>query len=95
MMKKQKHVSQYWLKDEAHEGMLANPDFWNFDDFDSLQKFTGTHPSVMLDRIQRQNWKVELDISRKKFSFKEKVLYQFEKMTGVRLFDFRNYRLLK
>ncbi len=95
MMKKQKHVSQYWLKDEALEGMLANPDFWNFNDFDSLEKFKDTHPAVMLERIAKQNWKVEIDISRKKFSLKERILYQFEKITGIRPFDFKNYRLLK
>lgn len=95
MMQKQKHVSKYWHKDEDLESMLANPDFWNFNDFDSLQKFTGTHPKVMQDRIAKQNWRVELDISRKKFSFKERLLYRFEKLTGIRPFDFRNYRLLK
>ncbi len=95
MMQKQKHVSKYWHKDEDLEGMLANPDFWNFNDFDSLQKFTGTHPKVMLERIERQNWQVDLDISRKKFSFKERLLYRFEKLTGIRPFDFRNYQLLK
>lgn len=95
MMKKQKHVSQYWLEDEALAGMLANPDFWNYSAFDSLEKFKGTHPAVMLNRIARQNWQVELDISQKKFSLKERILYQFEKLTGIRPFDFKNYRLLK
>ena len=95
MMKKQKHVSQYWLEDEALAGMLANPDFWNYSAFDSLEKFKGTHPAVMLNRIARQNWQVELDITQKKFSLKERILYQFEKLTGIRPFDFKNYRLLK
>jgi glycosyltransferase involved in cell wall biosynthesis len=95
MMKKQKHVSQYWLEDEALAGMLANPDFWNYSAFDSLEKFKGSHPVVMLERIARQNWQVELDISQKKFSLKERILYQFEKLTGIRPFDFKNYRLLK
>lgn len=95
MMRKQKHVSQYWLKGGDLESVRANPDFWNFNDFDSLQKFNDAHPSVMHDRIARQNWRVELDISQKKFSFKEKLLYHFEKITGIRPFDFRNYRLLR
>ncbi len=95
MMRKQKHVSQYWLKDGDLESMRANPDFWNFNDFDSLQKFNDAHPAVMQERIARQNWRVELDISQKKFSFKEKLLYRFEKVTGIRPFDFRNYRLLR
>lgn len=49
----------------------------------------------MKDRISRKNWQVQMDIGRKKFSFKDGLLYWFEKWTGIRLFDFRNYRMLK
>ena len=93
-MQKQKNVSPYWLGDADMQKMLLNPDKWNFEDFDSLEKFTGTHPAVMLDRIERKNWQVELDISQKKFSFKNRVLYYFEKLTGIRPFDFKNYRIV-
>ena len=95
MMQKQKNVSPYWLGDADMEKMLMNPAAWNFESFDSLEKFTGTHPNVMLDRINRKNWQVTLDISRKKFSFKNRLLYYFEKLTGIRPFDFRNYRVIR
>ena len=95
MMQKQKNVSPYWLGDADMEKMLMNPAAWNFEAFDSLDKFTGTHPNVMLDRIKRKNWQVTLDISRKKFSFKNWLLYYFEKFTGIRPFDFRNYRVIR
>jgi glycosyltransferase involved in cell wall biosynthesis len=95
MMQKQKNVSPYWLGDADMEKMLMNPAAWNFESFDSLENFTGTHPSVMLDRINRKNWQVTLDISRKKFSFKNRLLYYFEKLTGIRPFDFRNYRVIR
>lgn len=95
MMKKRKHVSQYWHDDTEIASILADPDFWNYNDFDSLQRFTGTHPEVMQERIRQKNWQVTLDISKKKFSFKDKLLYHFEKLTGIRLFDFKNYRILK
>lgn len=94
MMKKMKNFSKLWHSDQALEEMMKAPDFWNYDAFDSLEKFTGTHPAVMQERIARQNWKTELDISKKKFSFKDKLLYYFEKSTGIRLFDFRNYRII-
>ncbi|MBW0179128.1 glycosyltransferase family 2 protein [Sediminibacterium sp.] len=94
MMKKIKNFSKLWHSDQVLEEMMKAPDFWNYDEFDSLQKFTGTHPAVMHERITRQNWKTELDISKKKFSFKDRLLYHFEKITGIRLFDFRNYRII-
>jgi hypothetical protein len=49
----------------------------------------------MHDRIRQKNWKLELDITKKKFSLKDRVLYYFEKITGIRPFDFRNYRLIR
>lgn len=94
MMKKMKNFSKLWHSDQTLEELMSAPDFWNYDEFDSLQKFTGTHPAVMHERIARQNWKTELDISKKKFSFKDKLLYHFEKSTGIRLFDFRNYKII-
>lgn len=74
---------------------IKTEDVFNFDDYDSLQVFAGTHPKVMQERIEQQNWRIEIDISKKNFKFKERVLYWFEKKTGIRLFDFRNYRIIK
>ncbi len=94
MMKKQKDVSKLWNEDEALTAFLASPDFYDFNQFDSLEKFAGTHPAVMQQRIEQKHWNIELDTTKKHFSLKDKLLYQFEKLTGIRLFDFRNYKLL-
>lgn len=96
MLQKQKNLGKFWRTDEEWEKLLTDTDFWDFNnEFDSLAKFTGTHPAVMLDRIKSQNWNIEMDISRKRFSFKNRLLYYIERTTGKRLFDYRNYKLLK
>jgi hypothetical protein len=92
MQQKRKNVAGFW---DIEAIMEKEPDFFDFTQFDSLEKFKGTHPAVMQERIKNKNFHIELDIQQKKFSFKDKLLYQFEKMTGIRLFDFKNYRLLK
>jgi hypothetical protein len=61
---------------------------------DSLQKFAGTHPSVMKQRLENKNWDFDFDISKKNFSAKQKMLYWVEKKTGKRLFDYRNYKII-
>lgn len=95
MMRKRKNVSRFWTEDtEEWRSFLKEEDFFNYDDFDSLQKFTGTHPAVMKDRIEKMNWKLDLDLTKKRFSFKDALLYRFEKLTGLRPFDFRNYRII-
>lgn len=62
---------------------------------DSLAKFKGTHPATMQSRIKEKNWQFEHDISRKKFSFKDSLLYWIEKQTGKRLFDYQNYKIIR
>jgi len=96
MKKKIKEISRFWFEDtDYRRDLLNSEDYFNFNDFDSLEKFTGTHPVVMHDRIKKHNYHVEFDIAKKKLSFKDKLLYWFEKKTGVRLFEFRNYKILK
>lgn len=94
MMKKQKEFSKLWHSDDALKDYMAQPDFFDYSQFDSLERFHGTHPNVMLERIARANYQVSFDPSKKKFSVKDKLLYYFEKATGIRPFDFKNYRLL-
>lgn len=94
MLQKQKNTVQYWSDQERWKVALDKAEVFDFSNFDSLEKFTGTHPNVMMPRIATHNWKVDLDIGKKKFSLKDRLLYWFEKRTGIRLFDFKNYRII-
>jgi len=95
MLKKHKNFSKFWHPDHVIEAGFKEMDFWDFSEFDSLQIFKDTHPLVMQKRIEEKGWQINIDITQKKFSFKDKLLYHFEKITGIRPFDFKNYRLLK
>lgn len=94
MKKKMKNVTRFWNEDEEWAKILKSEDFFDYNDFDSLVLFDESHPSVMKSRIERQDWDVKLDLNRKKFKFKDALLYWIEKNTGKRLFEFRNYRLI-
>ncbi|TWW01712.1 glycosyltransferase family 2 protein [Chitinophaga pinensis] len=72
----------------------VSADAFDYGDVDSLAVFKGTHPAVMQERIHQKNWQFSHDISRKKMSFKDTVLYWVEKITGKRLFDYRNYKVI-
>ena len=94
MLQKQKNTVEFWSDQQEWNSSIQSQQVFDFSDFDSLEKFADTHPSVMLQRVKEKNWQVELDVNQKKFSLKEKLLYWFEKKTGKRLFDFRNYRII-
>ncbi len=92
MKKKMKNVGRFWKNDEEWQQLLRSEDFFDYSQFDSLTRFTDSQPAVMRERIARQDWHVELDLSKKKFDLKDRLLYWFEKKTGRRLFEFRNYQ---
>jgi hypothetical protein len=70
-------------------------DHFDYSDIDSLTRFTGSHPTVMKERISKKNWSFEHDISRKNFTLTGRVLHWIENITGKRLFDYRNYNIIK
>ena len=94
MKQKIYNAGKLWHSDEEMNAFLKSSDFFDYNDFDSLKKFDGTHPHVMQERLGRKNWEVDLDIYKKKFSFKNRLLYWIEKKTGKRLFAFRNYKIV-
>jgi hypothetical protein len=67
---------------------------FNYDEFDSLEKFKGTHPVVMGKRINEKNWELQVDVTKKRFTPKKYFLYLLEKFTGIRPFTFKNYKLI-
>ncbi|HWR32354.1 MAG TPA: hypothetical protein VN451_02420 [Chitinophagaceae bacterium] len=91
-LEKLNHFYSFWNGHEYKvKEVTGNQQFDFINDADSVIKFSGTHPAVMQKRIAEKNWDMKLDIHKKKFSFKERILYRIEKWTGIRLFNFRNY----
>ncbi len=94
MKQKMYNAGKLWHSDEEMNAFLEKGEYFDYNAFDSVGRFTGTHPVVMKDRITRKNWNLQLDTSRKNFSLKNKILYWIEKATGKRLFTYTNYRIV-
>ena len=93
----QKIVSFHKLyhDDEWIEKNVIKTDGFDYSKIDSLTLYNGTHPSVMIDRINRKNWYFEHDISYKNFNFKNRIRRFIENLTGYRIGEYKNYILLK
>ncbi len=93
---KQKNMAPLWFEDDNLVNKIqAEEDFFDYGNFDSLKKFSETHPAVMQDRINNKNWHLELDLSRKKMKLKYRILQWIENLTGKRLFTFRNHKIIR
>jgi glycosyltransferase involved in cell wall biosynthesis len=59
-----------------------------------LVAFSGTHPSVMNNRVDLQNWIYNYDPAKVQQSLKEKILDTIEAKCGWRIGEYKNYELI-
>lgn len=91
---KQKSFHKMWHEDEWLKKNISAKFEFDYGNIDSLKKFTGTHPAVMSDRIGKKNWQFEHDPSVRNFSFRNRILFIIEQITGWRIGEYRNYKIV-
>lgn len=88
---------QHFYRDDAWMAENVPIDYeFDFENAERLTRFQGTHPQTMQARIDAQNWPFHFDPKqlRKKMSFRRKVLQKIEDLTGIRIGEYKNYRIL-
>lgn len=90
---KQKHFHRLWHTDEKVKLMVKDLPY-DYSSIDALDRYEGTHPRVMAERIAGMNWEFDFDTRIRQLKWKDRWLMRIEKVTGKRLFEYRNYRLL-
>ena len=93
-LQKQLTFNRFWHDDEWMEQNVPKINQFDYSKIDSLRRFEGTHPKVIQERIQQMNWKFSFDPTQKKLAPKEQLSRWFEKLTGIRLGEYKNYDLL-
>ncbi|MEO6832764.1 MAG: glycosyltransferase family 2 protein [Chitinophagaceae bacterium] len=95
MQKKQEDFNKLWHDDEwVNKNVKAAEQFDYESHINALQKFTGTHPEVMEERIKSKNWQFDYDLSFNKFTLKQRVKNFLQNKLGYNL-SYRNYILKK
>lgn len=92
MFSKQRNFGRFY-DGKSDEGRIYTGEF-DYTEIDALQKYSGTHPKVMQQKIASINWQFEYDLSHNKLSLKERFKNILEKLTGKRPFDFNNYKII-
>jgi hypothetical protein len=85
----------YSNDDEGIQKLRTESTDFSFDNFGKLELYNGSHPQYMKERIASRNWHLDFDLSVNKYDLKDRLLILIEKITGVRLFAFRNYRIVR
>jgi hypothetical protein len=91
---KQKFFHRLWHTDDKVKSMTGESSVFDYSRVDSLTRFTGTHPSVMEERLLRMSWTFDYNLKEKKLSLKNRLLHFAERLTGKRFFEYRNFDLI-
>ncbi len=90
---KQQSFHKMWHDDEWMKRNVPQVDKFDYSQIDSLAHFTGTHPKVMQERINKQNWEFTFDPTKRRMSLKVSVLMFIERLTGWRVGEYKNYTI--
>jgi hypothetical protein len=94
MAEKVRGIAHFWHSDEEIEAMQAPNEAFDYSKIDALKLFEGSHPQVFQDRIARMNWAFDFDIKQKKYSLKTRILKGIEKLTGWKIGEYKNYKII-
>ncbi len=85
---------RYYNTPEWIEKNVARVEEFDYGKVDSLSRFTDAHPAVMKDRIARLNWKFDHDLSRNRYTFRERLKRLVSAITGYRIGEYKNYKII-
>jgi glycosyltransferase involved in cell wall biosynthesis len=94
MQEKHKTFNALWHDDQWIDQHVAKAEEFDYSHIDSLERFEGTHPRVMLDRINRLNWRFDHDLSRNKLSINERLKRLLSGLIGYRIGEYKNYVMI-
>ncbi len=94
MKAKNDYKAKIYHNGEFDEDNITVPENYADQLVNALQVYTHTHPKVMSERIAAVNWKFNYNETKNKLSLKDHFKNITEKLFGIRLFDYRNYKVV-
>lgn len=90
MQRKQEELNKLWHDESWIDKNVLTVEDFDYSQIDSLIKFTGTHPKVMLQLIANKNWRFEFDLKHNKTKLKAKFKQLAFKLLGWEI-GYKNY----
>lgn len=91
---KQEYFHTLWHSDDWMKKHIPIQEEFDYSNISHLARFNATHPAVMQPRIDALNWTFSFDPTSNKLKLKYRILHQVEKLTGWRIGEYRNYRII-
>jgi glycosyltransferase involved in cell wall biosynthesis len=79
-----------WMKQKHSK----ETEWFDYQRYDRLEGFNKPQPGIMKDRISKKDWVFEYDKKKSKMKLKYRFLHAIEELTGYRLFEYKNYKII-
>jgi len=83
------HINSYWNND-VDATQLKDYDYQKID---RLEIFKGSHPIIMKQKVDSQNWEFVFDPKKSYWKTKDKIIQPIEDFLGCRFGEYKNYIL--
>jgi hypothetical protein len=91
---KQNSFHKMWHDDAWVKNNIPEIEEFDYNNIDLLDLYQGAHPNVFEARIKNANWNFKYDKTKVKTNLKYRFLFWVEKITGWRIGENRNYKIL-
>ena len=91
MQRKQEEFHKLWHGQDWVDKNIVKVDEFDYSYINSLEKFTGSHPKVMVPRINNKNWQFEFDLKHNKTKIKDQLKQLAFKLFGWEI-GYKNYK---
>jgi hypothetical protein len=94
---KARNYNKFYHDEAWNDAHMTDTFEFDYGNADRINRFKGTHPAVMLKRIEQTNW--ELDFSnkplQKHYTLRRRFLQTILDLTGWSIGEYRNYKIVK
>lgn len=94
-LERAKDFHRLWHNDEWVRQRTSALEAFEYQPGYPLVRFTGSHPEVMQERIEKLDWDYRYNPAAITTPTRHRIMNLLERTTGFRPFDFRNYEILK
>lgn len=83
--------------DFLHNATAGEEDYsgFNYQNVDRVEKFKGSHPDVMKEKINLHDWNFVFDSKKAVWKTKDKIMQPIEDILGFKIGEYKNYRVIK
>ena len=95
MLQKSQIFAHYYMDDEQHAKVFENRKEFDYYGIERVLPFAGTHPAVMADWVKNGNYEFDPTRITTRKTLKMRLAYLADQLTGRRVGEYRNYRVIK